>query len=227
MLQPLFALLISVVLLASTSAHAGLTDDITVHVESVSTPADVFSAIGQLPTQTEVANFDDETVILDHIINLGQKAWAVIKANEPVLNIKYNYANALPQGVRSSRSLDGFSNLQSESVRVWGTNTFGATVYDFTLSSVHQYGGSFEGKGQYLETVSVVPTDVSVMWGYTVDVTVTGISQVNHGTKANPVAGLTLEAAMKVSTVLQKQENRILYQFRGDSPTVQTVGLRR
>lgn len=224
MVKTLFAGIAMSTALAST-AFSGPADHLTMHMEHVTLSNDAFADIENLPTQI---NGDDTTtgdVYIDQIINIGQKVWDVIKANQPVLNIKYNYANALPRGVRSSEGLDGFSELQSEGIRLWATNGFGATVYDFTLAAVHQYGGTYDGKGAYLETVSVVPTTVNVAWGYTVDVNVNNISSVNLGTKAAPIAGITLESTFSVSTVLQKHQKRLVYSFRGDSAKVKTLGL--
>ena len=213
-------------------ALAGPADEITMHLEHVAISNDAFATIDHLPIGNFVQLGDEPTpelpgadVIIDQIFNIGQKIWDVIKANQPVVNIKYNYANALPRGIRSSEDLDGFSELQSEGVRLWGTNGFGSTVYDITLAAVHQYNGSYDGKGKYLETVSVVPTAVSVLWGYTVDINVSNVSQVNLGSKTAPVAGLTMETTFAVSTVIKKSQKRIIYSFRGDSAKVKTIGL--
>lgn len=220
----------------ATSAFAGPADELTMHMERVAVPHEAFAKIAQLPTGPfdcftnpsadcdKDLNPEDSPVSLDSVINMAQKIWDIIKANEPVLNVKYDYANALPRGVHSSEELDGFSSVQSEGIRLWATNGFGATVYDFTLTAIHQYGGSYEGKGKYLETVSVVPTTVNVSWGYTVDVTVARISVVNVGTREAPVGSVTMDTTFSVSTVLQKHQKRIIYTFRGDSPKVQTVG---
>lgn len=209
----------------SSMAFAGPADELVMHMERVSISNDAFAYIDRVPTQVAINDGTDPTVILDQIINIGQKVWDVIKANQPVANIKYNYANALPRGVRSSEGLEGFSELQSMGTRLWATNGFGSTVYDFTLAAVHQYGGNLEGKGKYLETVSVVPTTVNVSWGYTVDVNVGHISQVNLGSSAAPVAGMTVETTFAVSTVLKKHQKRLIYSFRGDSEKVKMVGL--
>lgn len=217
----------------SATAFAGPQDEITMHIELVTAPADVFYNIDKVPFRTELSEslqlsdggIGDAAVAIDQIVNIGQKVWDVIKANEAVLNVKHDYANALPKGVRSAEELDGFSDLQARGVRLFGKNLYGATVYDVTLTAVHQYGGSYEGRGKFLETVTLLPSFVDVMWGYTLDVGVTRISAVNHGTSQDPVAGLTMEGLVSVSTVMQKHQQRMIYQFRGDSQSVRTAGI--
>lgn len=200
-------------------------DIITMHSEVIDTPIDAFAMIDRLDVNPAVSTFAEETVDIDQIMNLGQKAWDIIKANKPVVNVKYNFANALPLGVTNSGSLAGFSNLQSSSVRMWGTNGFGMTVYDVTLTAVHQFGGNFNGKGNYLETVSIIPSNLSVLWGYTVNYGVDNVSALNGGTTENPIAMVSLQAKFKVETVLKHSETNTVYQFRGDSAKVTTSGI--
>jgi hypothetical protein len=209
------------------SAASDETQTITMHSEVVETPNDVFSYIDRVNTFPEAAPFAGEAmnVDVDAIVNLAQKAWDIIKANAPVANVKFQFANALPRGLNDSSALTGFSNLNSKSVRIWGTNMWGATVYDVTLTAVHQYGGQYNGKGQYLETVSVIPSNLSVLWGYTVNYSVENITTTNGGTAENPVAKMALHAKFKVETVMQKNETNTVYQFSGDSADVKTSGL--
>ena len=187
-------------------------DIITMHSEVIDTPIDAFAMIDRLDVNPAVSTFAEETVDIDQIMNLGQKAWDIIKANKPV-------------GVTNSGSLAGFSNLQSSSVRMWGTNGFGMTVYDVTLTAVHQFGGNFNGKGNYLETVSIIPSNLSVLWGYTVNYGVDNVSALNGGTTENPIAMVSLQAKFKVETVLKHSETNTVYQFRGDSAKVMTSGI--
>jgi hypothetical protein len=203
------------------------TQTITMHSEVVETPNDVFAFVDRVNTFPDATPFEEVAmnVDVDAIVNMAQKAWDIIKANAPVANVKFQFANALPKGLNDSSALTGFSNLNSKSVRIWGTNMWGATVYDVTLTAVHQYGGQFNGKGQYLETVSVIPSNLSVLWGYTVNYSVENITTTNGGTAENPVAKMALHAKFKVETVMQKNETNTVYQFSGDSADVKTSGL--
>jgi len=209
------------------SAASDETQTITMHSEVVETPNDVFAFVDRVNTFPDATPFEEVTmdVDVDAIVNMAQKAWDIIKANAPVANVKFQFANALPKGLNDSSALTGFSNLNSKSVRIWGTNMWGSTVYDVTLTAVHQYGGQYNGKGQYLETVSVIPSNLSVLWGYTVNYSVENITTTNGGTAENPVAKMALHAKFKVETVMQKNETNTVYQFSGDSAEVKTSGL--
>jgi hypothetical protein len=99
------------------------------------------------------------------------------------------------------------------------------TVYDVTLTAVHQYGGSYNGKGKYLETVTILPSNVEVLWGYTVNYNVDNVTTLNGGTAEDPIAMIALQAKFKVQTVVKSSETNTVYQFRGDSKKVKTSGI--
>jgi hypothetical protein len=204
-------------------------EKITMHSAVVDTPNDAFRLIDRINVMPDTSPFAEETmrsnVSIDTIINLGKKAWDVIKANRPVANVNVSFANALPKGVSNAADLTGFSDIQNHSIRIWGTNPYGFTVYDVTLTAIHQYGGSFDGKGQYLSTVAIVPSHVRVLWGYTVNYSVETVSTTNLGTKSDPISSIALNAKFKVETVINKTEMNTVYQFRGDSPQVKTSGI--
>ena len=230
-----FKSLVSLVFItiSGNSFAASANDTITMHSAIVETPDHAFATIDRINLNPELvsgfsessADLAEANVVLDQIINMGKKIWDIVKANQPVTNVQFDFANALPKGLTSSAELSNFSDIQSTSVRLWGTNPYGMTVYDVTLTTVHQFGGQYEGKGRYLETVSVIPSNLSVLWGYTVDYKVTSVSALNVGTTLNPVSSLALRAKFKVSTVIQSNETNTVYQFRGDSADVSTTGI--
>ena len=197
----------------------GATEDCIQHFEEeVSTPTHLITGFSKATTERDPLSL----VEINEIINIGQKIWKIIEANKPVLNVKFDYANALPKGIESSDELEGFSNIQMKSRRLYGKNLYGATVYDLTYTAVHRFGGSYEGHGQYLENVTILPQNIDVLWGYTVNLAVNRVSTVNVGTKSKPIASILMELDMDVSTVMKTSQVKKLIQFRGDSPEVIT-----
>lgn len=221
-------------------------DGITHTLEEVATPSDVAYALDHQEEQAgtwedildPIPQPDDfnlplpipgpiggnETLVLiEQIVNLGERIWKFIADNKPVINVKRAYANALPKGVRSSEDLDGWSPLQYRSFRMHGKNGFNATVYDVTYTLVHRFQGNYNGQGAYIENATVLPHKVEALWGYTVDVGVENVGAVNVGTKEAPVGGLTMELAFRVSTIIKAAEFRSVYEFRGDTDRVTTI----
>ena len=203
-------------------------DDLNVTVKEVETPADVKAAIAaQVKARAEIeavkpagALNDDLSAVdvaLDQIINIGKKVWSVVAAGKPVMNVKFDFATAFPKGVTVASELHGFSDLQYKSFDYTGTNGFGMEVFKVQYTVVYQYGGSYAGKGRYIASASIVPQNVSVVWGYSLNMNVDNVSVSNLGTSESPVAGMNLMANIKVSTVLKSEEFNELFAVRGDN----------
>jgi hypothetical protein len=193
------------------------------HLEETETPRDLILP-ERSPWREGRQNAVGETaVLLGTLVNTAEKAWALVERNRPVTQVSGLFANALPKGVESGGELEAFSDLQKRSFRSYGTNPFGATVYDVEYTVLHRYGGSYEGKGRYLDQVTIVPTYVKALWGYTVDVTVTSSPPTNVGTAESPVSGLLLELSIRVSTLVKSADGRRVFEFRGDSPDAAEV----
>ena len=218
------ALLFASVSMAATPSWIRTQNDlgITNYVEEVKTSRELVDFLNGpffIPRASDVP----EIVLIDQIINLGQKIWGIIEKNKPVVNIKYTFANAVPLGVKSTEELDRFSSVQAKSYRMHGTNLYGATVYDVTYTLVHRYGGQYKGKGQYLDAVTVYPHKMDVLWGYTVNFNVDRIATTNVGSAEAPVASILMDLNFTVSTVFKSSQFRQIFEYRGDSATVRAI----
>ena len=146
----------------------------------------------------------------------------IIEENRPTLDAATAYANALPKGVKNSAELEGFSGLQFQSYRRFGKNLYGLTVYDITYTLLYRYGGSYKGKGCYLDSITILPHELEIAWGYKVSLAVKGLAPTNVGTHEAPVASLLMELDFRIATVVRTAEFRANYEFRGDSREVRS-----
>lgn len=200
--------------------YLGTTNGVRHYVESIPVSQDMRRAVEYQLYGTKGETSDDLDLDLDKIINIGQSIWKIIEANKPVVNVKYEYANALPKGLKSIEDLEGFSDIQIHALRNYGVNSFGVTAYDVKTAAVHRFGGSYEGTGKYLENVTLLPQTVDAIWGYTLNMRVNKVSAVNVGTKEDPIGSLLMESELVVETVMKKSQTRQIFQFRGDSKDV-------
>jgi hypothetical protein len=161
-------------------------------------------------------DFNVANVILDQIINMGKKVWAIIEANKPVVNVSTDTANALPEGVRGWQNLQGWQSPFSRLYHVSYKNVWGMKVVDLTYRVLFTYGGNVSGKGRYLANVTVVPSDLYVFWGYTFSLQASVPSVLNAGTSADPVASAQLLLNWKIDTALNHQQNSQSYNVKGD-----------
>lgn len=134
------------------------------------------------------------------IVNVAQKAWVVIRENEPVLNAKGKSANALPQGLTRWEMLDSWQAPRAQTYRVQYKNAFGATVVDLSYRLVYSYGGTAAGVGKYIANASIQYNRVEVLWGYIFNAHVEVPQTLNMGTSKNPVAGMEMTLNWNIRT---------------------------
>ncbi len=197
--------------------------DLTIYTQEVETPAEVQAEILAMDGGAYVDDIAGALKSINEIINLGEKIWKIIEKNKPVVNVKYAYANAVPKGVKGPEDLENFSPLQFKSFRKFGKNGFGSTVFDVTYTLAHRYNGQYQGRGRFLDAVTVLPHKVDVLWGYTLNFNVARVSTANVGSEKEPVGSVAMDMDFQVSTVLKASQYRNLYEFRGDSARVTSI----
>lgn len=145
-------------------------------------------------------------VIVDQIINIGKKIWAIIDAGKPVVNVKSYTANALPRGLTCWTDLSNWNAPQSKVYRVQYKNGFGADVVDFTYRVMFTSGGSLNGQGKYITNATIQPAALDVSWGFRFNASAEVPSVFNQGTMQAPVAGMQMNMKWAVDTVLAHSE---------------------
>jgi len=183
-------------------------DEKSVKVERLTpTPQDAPGAINALPS-------------LGEIVNTFKAVWKVIEDNKPVVDVKTDFAAALPKAAKDWTDMAEWNAPVGTVYRMSAKNLYGATVVDVRYQVLRTWGGSYNGKGRYLTNVTVapMPDGVSVLWGYHFSLTTTvpdsGI--VNVGTYADPIAGMTVQTAWRISTVVKDSQGQGTYFVEGD-----------
>ncbi len=158
---------------------------------------------GVLEAELDPTNpIDNAHIWLDKIINLGKKAWSVVELGRPVVNLKMDSANALPQGVSCWSNLAGWAPPQSKTYKVSYVNGFNSQVVSFAFRVIYTSGGSYKGVGRYITNATVIPAELYVAWGYTFNASTVIPSVFNSGSIESPVAGMQLNLNWSVDTVL-------------------------
>lgn len=167
----------------------------------------------------------DEGMILDRIINIAEKIWTIIEKNKPVVDVKSQYATAVPDGTSNWSQLDSWKPPRGTIYGLTAKNTYGVTVIDIRYQVLRTYGGQYKGKGRYLTAVTVEPLRVDVMWGYKLSMTAetpdSGL--VNVGTKEDPIAGMLATLRWRISTTIKDSQGKGVYFLQGDG-VFQEVG---
>ncbi|MGZ3804930.1 MAG: hypothetical protein ACXVB4_12010 [Pseudobdellovibrionaceae bacterium] len=160
---------------------------------------------------------DQAGIIIDKIINLGKKLWAVVETGRPVVNVKTYTANALPKGLKCWTDLTGWQVPQSKVYRVQYENLYGMNVVDFAYRVSFTAGGALKGQGKYITNATIMPADLYVSWGYTFNANAEVPSVFNMGTSDQPVAGMQMLMKWSVDTVMTHAEQAESYFVGGDN----------
>lgn len=159
---------------------------------------------------------DNAHIWLDKIINIGKKAWSVIELGRPVVNVKVDVANALPQGIKCWSHLAGWAAPQSKTYKVSYVNGFNYEVVSFAFRVIYTTGGNYNGVGRYITNATVVPAQLNVAWGYTFNASTVIPSVFNSGSVAQPVAGMQLNLNWSVNTVMKHSQQSESFYVGGD-----------
>ena len=165
---------------------------------------------------TGIEELDTAEVILDKILAIGRKVWAVVEANKPVVSFTNQTASALPQGVQSWQQLSGWQTPRAFVYRVNYENLYGISVVDFSYRVTYTPAGNVNGRGRYLSNVTIVPNSLDVSWGYTFNANASIVNTVNTGSASEPVAGMELLLTWSIDTVLKHNQSTTSYFVRGD-----------
>jgi hypothetical protein len=73
-------------------------------------------------------------------------------------------------------------------------------VVNFSYKVIYSYGGSYNGTGKYLTNVIIVPGSIRTTFGWDFNATMKLSGVMNHGTKANPVAGIMVTVKYQMNS---------------------------
>jgi hypothetical protein len=173
--------------------------------EVVPTAAELYSVALEPSAQPQLNTFEIAGIEWTNLVTIGEKLIEIIKAGAPVVNIKRDVVSVVPQGVTSWEQLSGWQVPVTKVYEVKATNGFNADVVKVRLKVSAMYGGGIDGRGQYVANVTIVPTEIVVQWGFSLDVWSENRPPMNMGSLAQPVAGLGFDVRYKVTSLFSQK----------------------
>jgi hypothetical protein len=176
-----------------------------------------YAAVGSPRIQSfDVGTIIIGTIILDALVNIGKSVWNVIQAGRPKVNLDTDVASAVPQGISSWAELDSWKDPVAKLYRTQLLSVNQKSLGDVYYRLVFTYGGGYRGAGKYLTNVTIMPAQLSVPYlrEFYAQTKVTEL--INHGTKDNPIAGMSLVLSWGIESVFNKTIQSISLHVRGD-----------
>eukprot|EP00178_Gracilaria_changii_P021629 TRINITY_DN64149_c0_g1_i1.p1 TRINITY_DN64149_c0_g1~~TRINITY_DN64149_c0_g1_i1.p1 ORF type:complete len:264 (+),score=40.53 TRINITY_DN64149_c0_g1_i1:48-794(+) len=164
-------------------------------------------------TKDDVDGEIDPTVI----INIAKKVWDFLKEGEPVMNIDEDYGDAVPKGIERWDQMYGWSAPSSKSYRHVWKDGFGREIFVITYRVMWTHEGKVEGSdGLYVHQAQMVPAEVKVGWGWTVNAQCKVPEVLNTGTNDAPVGGIHLRLVYTLGSIMQKHHRQLDYFVEGN-----------
>jgi hypothetical protein len=154
-------------------------------------------------------------VSIETIINIGKQVWTIIEAGKPVSSFQQNSASAMPQGVTYWNQLAGWKPSQSKSYQISYENFYGFEVINYKYRLLFTYGGNLNGLGRYITNATVLPADISVAWGFTLNSQVSIPTVVNVGSMQNPIGGMQINVNWSISNPIMNKQQTVSFFIDG------------
>lgn len=161
---------------------------------------------------------NEVAMYVDGIIAIGKKIWPIIEAGKPVINTEgmKPSLSVLPRFNETATHAElydmaDWSPPKFVSYRVSFKNLYHREVIGFTYTVYFQFNGSYQGKGKYITSLIVQPSEVHAAWGFNFDASSELVNVANVGSKENPVASAIIKISYKGRAINEKRNSVSFY----------------
>ena len=139
------------------------------------------------------------------MVALGEAIYELVKKGKPTNVTEYAPISVVPRDPMTKEiadifDLEGFSMPVERNFVARVKNGAGKEVVSFSYKVMYSYGGSYNGTGKYLTNVLIVPGAVRTTFGWDFNATMKLSGMMNHGSKADPVAGVMVTVKYQMNS---------------------------
>lgn len=172
--------------------------------------------IGLLPPPPGKGPIDIPIDVINDIINIGEKIWRIIEANQPVVDVSTTYANAYPRGIEHWTDMHSWKAPQATMYEFSAKNLLGMDAVKVRYQVIRMTEGKYKDKGHYLNHVTIEPLKVEVNWGMKFHLLAQIPSVMNVGSSEDPIAGMLATLKWQINTVFKHVQGTSVYYMQGD-----------
>ena len=154
--------------------------------------------------------------IVDSWVTVGLKVWALIASNRPVANVSTQRIAVVPSAQVDWSQMENWKGPAAHTYTIKRKNGYGMTVMENTYTIAYNYGGQVNGQGAFLANATVIPTNINVIFGFTLNADAQAGNPVNVASKESPVAGVEIQVRYKVSSLVNHNEGVDAFFLKGD-----------
>lgn len=129
------------------------------------------------------------------MVALGEAIYELVSKGKPHNVTEYAPISVVPRDPMTKEiadifDMEGFSMPVERNFVTKIKNGTGKEVVVFNYKVIYSYGGSYNGAGRYLTNVLIVPSSIRTSFGWEFNASMKLSGMMNHGSRANPVAGV-------------------------------------
>lgn len=147
---------------------------------------------------------DGEKIDPATIWQIGKAIWELIADNTPTVNYTVDWSGAVPENVTNWEDLTGWQEYKSDIYTFEFKNFVHMKLSELQWVFTCQYGGQYNGVGQYLTLCGASIHQIYAYLSEHVDASAKGSKPFNYGTKTAPIGGLNLQVVMSSHGYFEK-----------------------
>jgi len=152
-------------------------------------------------------------------VAMGEEIYNLVQKGKPTNTTEHAPLSVVPKDPISKEiieafDLEGFSMPVQKKFTTIMKSGF-KEVVRFEYMVVYSYGGSYNGAGKWIAGAEIIPVKVVTKfgWDFNASMKVSGI--MNHGTKADPVAGLMMIVKYQMNSWGKAEERNDTFHITG------------
>lgn len=151
------------------------------------------------------------------IVQIGKKAWELVKNNEAVVDYDTDFCGAVPNEYAEDwSSLAGWSDVHSEQFRFHykvGGDTVSELKWKYAWSAE---GHDNDGIGHYVMNAGVHIDKLYARAGQNLKASVLSLAPLNYGTVEDPLAGIDIQVSFTSASAFNSATTTCTVTVRGD-----------
>jgi hypothetical protein len=174
---------------------------------------------GEVPRVDRVERAGEIIAKARDFVALGESIYTLVQKGKPTTTTEYAPISVVPKDPISKEvvepfDLEGFSMpVQKKFTTIIKSGLSEAIRFDYMVT--YSYGGSYNGVGKWLTGVQIIPVSVKTSYGWDFNATMKVSGIMNHGTKADPIAGVIVIVKYQMNSWRTSQERNDTFHITG------------
>ena len=149
-------------------------------------------------------------------ITIGERIWQLVANSKPSATVTTQRISVLPNEQRDWAQIESWKGPATRTYEIAAKNGWGSKVVMHRYTIAWNYGGRYNGKGAYIGNLTMIPTAVSVSFGYSLNARVVVGDAVNMASAQEPVPALPIQVESTITNILKHSQGTEAFYVSGN-----------